>query len=109
MEAFLLRTRSEGGDGDRRARTRGRPHSPEDLSMMRWTECAEYRRAQGKRTARAKKRLARLTLESLEDRIAPATSLAPPTLLDPTAGIRIDQVAYTIRGAFQQAAKNGAT
>src|SRR4051794_5921718 len=77
--------------------------------MIRWTERAEHRRARSKRPARAWKRLARLTLESLEDRITPATALAPPTLLDPIAAIRVDQDSYAIRGALQAAAKNGTT
>src|SRR6187455_2462894 len=77
--------------------------------MIRWMERAEHRPARSKRPASTSKRPARLTLESLEDRIAPATALAPPTLLDPTAAIRVDQDAYTIRGSLQEAAKNGAT
>src|SRR5205823_6160289 len=51
----------------------------------------------------------RLALGSLEDRVTPAQTLAPPTLLDPTAALRVDQVTYLIRGTLQEAAKNGTT
>src|SRR4051812_42646593 len=39
---------------------------------------------------------ARLSLGTLEARVTPATGLAPPTVLDPAAAIRVDQAAYTI-------------
>src|SRR4051794_785088 len=77
--------------------------------MIRWIERAEHRRTRSKRTDGKRKRLARLTLESLEDRIALATAMASPTLLDPVAAIRVDQDSYTIRGALRVAAKKRVT
>ncbi len=47
-------------------------------------------------------------LEWLEDRVTPAGGLAAPTLLDPTAAVRVDQGSYVIRGDLAEAAKNGA-
>src|SRR3954463_14059650 len=76
--------------------------------MFRRSNCALAGPARGNRSARARKK-ARLALGTLEDRVTPATALAPPTLLDPTAAIRVDQASYTIRGTFAEAAKNGAT
>ena len=73
--------------------------------MRFWMKREEHRRAHGERLAGARKKLTRLALESLEDRIAPATALAPPTLSDPTAAIRVDQDSYTLRGALPVAAK----
>jgi hypothetical protein len=75
--------------------------------MIRWIKRATRRRARSERRAGPRKS-GRLALESLEDRITPATSLAPPTLLDPTAAIRVDQASYTIRGVLQEATRNGA-
>ena len=49
----------------------------------------------------------RLSVEMLEDRITPATTLAPPTILDPVGVLRLDQPSYTMRGTIQEAAKNG--
>src|SRR5687768_757884 len=60
------------------------------------------------RTRRPFRRSA-LSLECLEGRLAPATSLGTPALLDPAAVVRVDQGAYTLRGTLQQAARNGAT
>src|SRR5215213_6265135 len=77
--------------------------------MIRWTKRVKHRRARTRRPPGATEGFPRLTLESLEDRIAPATALAPPTLLDPTAAIRVDQDSYTIRGALQVAAKDNTT
>jgi hypothetical protein len=74
--------------------------------MFRRTRCATVGRST--RPARARK-TARLALGSLEDRVTPATGLAPPTLLDPAAAVRVDQATYTIRGTLAEAAKNGAT
>ncbi len=54
-------------------------------------------------------RFARPWLESLEDRITPATSIAPPTVLDPAAAVRVDQASYSILGSLQAAAKNKTT
>src|SRR4051794_23478298 len=78
--------------------------------MSRWMERPEHSRSrsQGKRRGRVRKSVC-LTQESLEDRITPATAMAPPTVLDPTALLRVDQASYTIRGALQSAAKNGTT
>src|SRR5688572_30712936 len=76
--------------------------------MFRWIKRMTDRRARSKRSANVDK-CSRPMLEALEDRIAPATSLAPPTILDPAAAIRVDQDSYTIRGTLQQPAKNGAT
>jgi hypothetical protein len=70
---------------------------------------AEYRPSQSKRPAGARKRLARLTLESLKDRITPVSVLAPPALLDPTAVMRVDQDLYTIRWALPVAAQVNTT
>src|SRR4051794_16231115 len=49
-----------------------------------------------------------LKLEILEDRITPATSLAPPTLLNPATAIPVDQASYSILGNLQEPGKNGA-
>src|SRR5262245_30833178 len=76
--------------------------------MTRWNKRSIHDRALSKQLTSTRK-CARPLLEPLEDRIAPATSLAPPTLLDPTAATRVDQAAYSIRGTLQQPAKNGTT
>src|SRR4051794_16711322 len=76
--------------GPVRAGAGATPHLGGTL-MIRWMERAEHRRARGNRPDRARKSLVRLLPETLEDRIAPATSLAPPTLLDPIAAIRVDR------------------
>jgi hypothetical protein len=47
-------------------------------------------------------------LEALEDRTTPATSLAPPTFVDPLVPVQVDQSTYTLKGTLQQVAKNGA-
>jgi hypothetical protein len=76
--------------------------------MIPSTKRATDHRAQSKRPAGASKG-ARLTLESLEERITPAARLAPPALLDPAAAIRVDQASYSIRGTLAEAAKKGTT
>lgn len=77
--------------------------------MIRLMKRVEHRRVRSKRPASPSRRLARLALEPLEDRIAPAVVMAPPTILDPTAAIRVDQASYAIHGTLQEAAKNGTT
>src|SRR5688572_26882135 len=71
--------------------------------MFRWMMSAKRKRDRKKTSVRAKGRFSRLALESLEDRITPAT-LASPVLLDPTAAVRVDQSSYVIRGSLQAAA-----
>jgi len=77
--------------------------------MIGWMKRSDRHLVRGKRLPAARKTAARLALEGLEDRITPATSLAPPAILDPTAAVRVDQNSYTIRGTLQTAAKNGTT
>jgi hypothetical protein len=64
---------------------------------------AKRRRTWNKPT-RTKSRFTRLALESLEDRITPAAALPPPTILDPTTAVRVDQSSYVLRGALTQPA-----
>ena len=70
--------------------------------MLRWMMSAKPRRARNKPDV-AKKRFTRLLIESLEDRITPAVTLAPPTILDPTTELRVDQSRYAIRGTVEAA------
>src|SRR5687768_11311404 len=76
--------------------------------MIRWINRAMHRRARSKRPSGVRKTV-RLTLKSLDDRITPATPLSPPTLIDRTAAVRVDQDSYLIRGALQEPAKLGTT
>src|SRR5436190_22984726 len=73
--------------------------------MFRWLTTVKRRRARNKPPARTRSRVTRLALESLEDRITPAAALAPPSILDPTTAVRVDQSSYLIRGALKEAAK----
>lgn len=77
--------------------------------MTHWVKRALHRRSDSKRPTSPRKRFARLTLESLEDRIAPSRALAPPTIVDPAAAVRIDQTSYLIQGTLASAAKKGET
>ncbi len=74
--------------------------------MTRWIERILPARALRKRPTTIRNS-PRLTLETLEDRTTPATGLAAPTLLDPTAAVRVDLGSYSIRGALAEAAKSG--
>ena len=76
--------------------------------MIGWIKRAMNEGAPSKRPAKAR-RSTSLWVESLEDRITPATTLAAPRLLDPIAVVRVDQASYTIRGALQEPAKNDTT
>lgn len=71
--------------------------------MFRWID----RAARRSRTPSRKNRRSRLVVRPLEDRVTPATSIAPPTISDPTAALRVDQGTYAIQGTLPQAAKNG--
>src|SRR4051794_21413595 len=77
--------------------------------MLRWIKRAMSYLTRSSKLIGTGMGFSRPMVEALEDRIAPATSLAPPTLLDPPAAIRIDQDSYIIRGTLQEAAKNGVT
>src|SRR5436190_19335903 len=70
--------------------------------MFKWIKSAK-RRLTRRTPAHKRSRFTRLMLESLEDRITPAT-LAPPTILDPPTAVRVDQGSYVIRGSLQAAA-----
>jgi hypothetical protein len=62
--------------------------------------------AQGKRPTTPRRNTTRLLLEPLEDRLAPATLLAPPRLLSPTtAAVRVDQNIFAIRGVLREPAE----
>src|SRR5581483_1411167 len=77
--------------------------------MMPWLKRALHRRSQSKRPTTPRRRFARFTLEALEDRITPSTTLAPPAIVDPGAAVRVDQNSYLIQGTLSSAAKNGLT
>lgn len=77
--------------------------------MFRWLKRATAQPSHRKPTARVRTRRTSLLLESLEDRLTPAGTLAPPGLLDPSAALRVDQDSYTVRGTLQQAARNNTT
>jgi hypothetical protein len=76
--------------------------------MTPWNTQAIHRRPLTKRPSSALKYF-RPRLETLEDRITPASALAPPTLLDPIVPVRVDQAIYTMRGNFSEIAKDKAT
>src|SRR5205807_1081455 len=56
---------------------------PGGTLMIRWIKRGMSSLTRNTKPARTGKGFARPMVEALEDRIAPATSLAPPTLLDP--------------------------
>lgn len=69
--------------------------------MSRRSKPAANRHGQSQSSPRAYPQL-----ELLEDRLAPATGLTAPTILDPTETIRVDQSSYTISGSLEEPAKN---
>ncbi len=75
--------------------------------MISWVKRTLHRRSQRKRAANPRMSYARLTLESLEDRITPSSALTPPTILSPAAPVVVDQSAYTITGTLADPAKSG--
>jgi hypothetical protein len=72
--------------------------------VIRWIDGAVRGRSRGKRPPTGRK-CSRLSLRPLEDRVTPA--LAAPVVTDPTATVRVDQDAYTIRGHLTAPAKDG--
>jgi hypothetical protein len=74
--------------------------------VTRWINRALFTRALRKRPIKFGNRT-RISLEALEDRTTPATSLASPTLLDPITPVRVDLGSYAIRGNLADPAKNG--
>src|SRR5690242_11313518 len=74
--------------------------------MFSWTKHLVEPTTHRTRTVRNRPN-ARPWIETLEDRITPATTLATPTILDPSAAVRVDQASYLLRGTLAEPAKNG--
>src|SRR5689334_16538197 len=79
-----------------------------DSLMFRWLTSTKLTSTKRRRTRNkplaSKSRFIRLGMESLEDRITPAVTLLPPTIVDPGAAVRVDQPAYSVRGSLGSAA-----
>lgn len=73
--------------------------------MIRWMTRTLFTRPLRKRPTTVRN-APRLGFEPLEDRTTPSRGLAAPTLLDPTAAVRVDLGAYAIQGALAAPAKN---